>query len=154
MAANEGVIEGNDLMLYVETAVGTWTPAAHATSHSIEPSMETRDRVSKDTGKWKKKVASLLGWTASVEALACYDGFSYHSLLALMIQRKPVKIKLSGRDAVDDNDNWKPEEIGDNYLEGMALITGLPKKAPLNEDATFTCSFDGDGPLEPKVVAA
>lgn len=154
MAANTGVIEGQDLVLFIETAPGTWTAVAHGTSHSIEPTMETRDRLSKDTGKWKGKVGSLLGWTASCEALACYDGTSYHTLFALWVARTPVKLKLAGRDAVDDNDTWKPEEIGDKYLEGMALITGLPLNAPNNEDATFSISFDGDGPLESKTVAA
>lgn len=154
MAANTGVIEGQDLVLFIETAPGTWTPVAHGTSHSIEPSMETRDRLSKDTGKWKGKVASLLGWTASCEALACYDGTSYHTLYALMITRAEVKLKLAGRDAVDDNDNWVPEEIGDKYLEGGAFITGLPLTAPNNEDATFSISFEGNGPLELKTVAA
>lgn len=146
-----GVIEGQDLLLYIDVA-GTPTPIAHATSHSIEPTAETRDRVSKDTGKWKAKVAGLLGWTASCEALACYDGYGYHDLLALMIAREPVTIKLAGRDAVDTNDNWQAEEVGDKYLEGEAIITGLPKNAPNNEDSKFSVSFEGTGPLVPKTV--
>jgi predicted secreted protein len=153
MPVNTGVIEGQDLMLYVESAPSVWTPVAHATSHSIEPSAETRDRLSKDTGKWKTKVAGLLGWTASCEALACYDGSSFHTLYALMIARTPVKLKLAGREAVNTNDNFKPEVIGDSYLEGSAFITGLPLTAPNNEDATFSCSFEGTGPLAVKTVA-
>lgn len=151
--AKTGVIEGQDLLMYVDVS-GTPTPIAHATSHSIEPSAETRDRVSKDTGKWRTKVAGLLGWTASCEALACYDGYGYYDLLALMIAREPVTIKLAGRDAVDENDNWQAEAVGDKYLEGQAIITGLPKTAPNNADATFSISFEGTGPLEPKTVAA
>jgi predicted secreted protein len=151
---NSGVIEGTDLLLYIETAPGVWTPVAHATTHSIEPSMETRERLSKDTGKWKQKVAGLLDWKASCEALACYDGNSYHTVYALMIARAKVKLKLAGRDAVDENDNWKEEELGDQFLEGDAFITGLPLTAPNKEDATFSISFDGTGPLEPKTVAA
>ena len=153
MPANTGVIEGNDLILYIEVA-GVFTPVAHSTQHTIEPTAETRDRLSKDTGKWKTKVAGLLDWKAGCEALACYDGYSYHSLFALMIARAPVKLKLAGRDAVDSNDNWKPEQIGDNYLEGSAIIASLPKTAPNNADATFSISFEGTGPLEAKQVAA
>lgn len=148
MPANSGVIEGQDLLIFVGADA-----IAHATTHSIEPSAETRDRLSKDTGKWKTKVVGLLGWTASCEALACYDGNSYHTLYAMMIARTPVTLKLAGREAVDSNDTWKPEQVGDKYLEGLAIITGLPLTAPNNEDATFSCSFEGTGPLESKTVA-
>ena len=153
MPANSGVIEGQDLLLYIDVE-GTPTPVAHAKTHNLEPSAEVRDRVSKDTGKWKNKVAGLLDWKASCEALAMYDGYNYHSLFALMVARAPVTLKLAGRDAVDDNDNWTPEEVGDTYYEGSAIITGLPLTAPNNEDATFSCSFEGTGALEPKTVAA
>ena len=153
MAANTGVIEGQDLLLYIDVA-GVPTAIAHATSHSLEVTMETRDRVSKDTGKWATKVAGILGWTASCEALAMYDGYNYHSLFDLMVARTPVTVKLAGRIAVGDNDNWKTEQVGDSYYEGQALITGLPLTAPNNEDATFSCSFEGTGELEKKTVPA
>ena len=149
MAANTGVIDGNDLIIEVNGEA-----IAHATTHSLEPTAETRERLSKDTGKWKGRVPSLLDWKASCEALACYDGNSYHTLFALMIARTPVTLKLSGRPAVDANDNWKPEAIGDTYYEGLAIITGLPLTAPLNGDATFSCSFEAAGALVPKTVAA
>ncbi|PTN08042.1 putative secreted protein [Mangrovibacterium marinum] len=152
MAANTGVIEGQDLILYIEVE-GVPTPIAHSTQHTLEPSVETRDRVSKDTGKWKNKVAGLLDWKAGCDALACYDGFSYATLFGLMISRQPVTLKLAGRDAVDSNDNWTPEQAGDTYFEGEAIISSLPKTAPNNADATFSVSFEGTGELTAKTVA-
>lgn len=150
---NTGFIVGTDLLLYIETAAGVWTPIAHATSHSIEPSMETRDRATKDTGKWKGKVAGLLGWTASCEALALYDGYSWHDLFALFTNRTKVKIKLAGRTA-GTTGQYIPELAGDKYAEGSAYITSMPLTAPNNEDATMSVSFEGDGELEQKTVAA
>ena len=147
MAANTGIIEGQDLIIEVNGV-----PIAHATSHSIEPSSETRERLSKDTGKWKGRVAGLLDWTASCDALACYDGNSYFTLLALMINREKVTLKMAGRAAVDANDNWTPEQVGDKYLEGEAYITGLPLSAPNNDDATFSCSFEAASKLEIKTI--
>ena len=149
MAANTGVIEGQDLLVFYNGAA-----IAHATSHSIEPSGETRDRVSKDTGKWKQKVAGLLGWKANCEALACYDGNSHHTLHALMLARTAVTVKLGGRTTLGGNDNFKLAQIGDKYLEGTAFITGLPLTAPNNADATFSCSFEGTGKLEVKTKLA
>lgn len=148
---NTGVIEGQDLVLYIEVA-SVWTPIAHSKSHTLEPSGQTRERSSKDTGKWVHKVMSLLSWTAGCEALACHDGFSYNDIFALWVNRQPVKIKIAGRDAVDSNDTWTPEQVGDTYFEGQALIVNIPKNAPNNEDATFSISFEGTGKLEPKTV--
>jgi len=151
MAANTGIIEGQDLIVFVDVA-GTPTPIAHTTSHTIEVTLGTRDRVSKDTGKWARKMPNLLGWTMNVEALATYDGYGYHDLFDLQIARTPVTIKSAGRAAVDSNDTWAPEQVGDAYYEGSAYITGLPMSAPNNEDGTFSCSFEGDGELEKKTV--
>lgn len=150
---NTGVIEGQDLVLYIDVA-GTPTPVAHSTSHTLEPSGETRDRVSKDTGKWKTKVMGLLDWTAGCEALACYDGYTYKDIFALFVARAPVTIQIAGRDAVDANDNWTAEQVGDTYFEGDALIANLPLNMPNNEDATFSISFEGTGELKPLTVAA
>lgn len=150
---NQGVIEGQDLVLFIDVA-GAPTPVAHSTSHTLEPSGDVRDRVSKDTGKWKKKVMGLIGWTAGCEALACYDGYSYKDIFALFVARQPVLLKLAGRAAVDDNDTWTPEDAGDTYFEGNAIIASMPLTAPNNEDATFSISFEGDGELTPKEVAA
>jgi predicted secreted protein len=151
--ANTGVIQGQDLLLYIETATGVWTPIAHATSHTIEPNMEVRDRASKDTGKWKGKVAGLLGWTASAEALALYDSYSWHDLYALFIARTKVKLKLAGRATATDA-TWVAEQTADKYVEGDAYITSMPLTAPNNEDATMSITFEGDGKLEPKTVPA
>jgi predicted secreted protein len=153
MAGNQGVIEGQDVVIFIDVE-GTPTPVAHSTSHTLEPSGETRPRVSKDTGKWKSKVMGLLDWKAGCEALRCYDGFSYNDLFAIMVNREPITLKLAGRDAVDDNDTWKPEQVGDTYFEGDALIVGLPTTAPNNEDATFSIQFEGTGALTPKTVEA
>jgi predicted secreted protein len=149
--AKTGVFEGQDLIVFVEVE-GTMTPIAHCTSHTLEVNTDVRDRLSKDTGRWKGKKAGLLGWTISVEALATYDGYGYHDLFDLQIAREPVTIKAAGRAAVDDNDTWQAEEVGDNYYEGKALISGLPMNAPNVEDATFTCNFEGDGELTKKEV--
>lgn len=151
MAANTGFIVGQDLLLYIETTTGVWTPIAHATSHTIEPSMEIRDRATKDTGKWKGKVPGLLGWTASCEALALYDSYSWHDLFALFKNRTKVKLKLAGR-AAGTEGQYVPEQVGDKYMEGSAYITSMPLTAPNMEDATMSVSFEGDGELEQKTV--
>lgn len=147
MAANTGIIEGQDLLVYVDA-----TPIAHSTTCTMTPTMETRDRVTKDTGKWKSKKAGLLDWEVTSEGLAMYGSGNYNDLYAAMITRAPVTIKFSGRDAVDDNDTWTAQQDGDTYYEGQGYITNLPETAPNNEDATFTITITGDGELGQKTL--
>ena len=137
MAANTGIIEGQDLLLY---AGGT--AIAHSTSCVFSPSVEVRDRLTKDTGKYKTKVGGLIDWEVSADALAAYDGHNYHTLFALMIARAAITVKFAGRTV---GENWKTEQVGDKYFEGSAIITSMPLTAPNNADATFSITLAGTG---------
>lgn len=145
MAANTGVIEGQDLLLYVNS-----TAVAHSQTCTMSPTVEVRDRLSKDTGKYKGKVAGLIDWEVSADALAAYDGHSFSTLYALMIARTALTIKFAGRAAVGTSDNWKAEQVGDKYFQGSAIITAMPLSAPNNADATFSITLAGTGLLELK----
>lgn len=151
MAANEGIIEGQDLLVYVATVA-----IAHSTTCAMTPTMETRTRATKDTGKFVNRVGGLLDWEVTAEALAMYGTGNYNTLLTAMLTRQPVTVKFAGRDAsaTPTDDDWTPEEIGDTYYEGQALITNLPLTAPKNADATFSITLSAAGKLEIKTVAA
>lgn len=154
MAANTGVKQGQDIILYIETETSTWSAIGHGTNHSVEEDMETRDRASKDTGMWRRKVPGLLGWSVSCEALSLYDGYTYHDIKALKDARNLVKVKVAGRAAVGDNDTWVPEATDDKYLQGSGYITSLSENHPNNEDSTLSVTIEGDGELETKTVTA
>jgi predicted secreted protein len=150
MAANTGFIEGQDYVLSIMVST-TWTPIAHSTSHTLEVNMETRDRSSKDTGRWKGKVAGLLGWSATSESLALYDSYSFFDLKALMDARTKVQVKLAGRAAGGaGDDTYKATAVGDDYYEGYGYITALSLNAANASDATCSCTIEGDGELESK----
>lgn len=149
MAANTGIIEGQDLVVYVNG-----TAVAHSTTCTISPTVEVRDRLSKDSGKYKGKVAGLIDWEVSAESLAAYDGHSYHTLYGLMVARAALVVKFTGRAAVGASDNWKAIQIGDKYFEGSAIITSLPLTAPNNADSTFSITLAGTGQLELKTKSA
>jgi predicted secreted protein len=142
MAANTGIIEGQDLVLYVSGSA-----VAHSTTCTLSPTVETRERISKDTGKYKTKVAGLIDWEVSADALACYGTTNYMALYLLMIARTPLAVKFQGRAAVDALDNWIPEATGDKYYTGNAIITSMPMTAPNNADATFSITLSGTGTL-------
>lgn len=137
MAANTGFIQGQDLVVYIGS-----NAVAHSTSCVFTPSVETRPRISKDTGGFNAKVAGLGDWEISADALACYDGHSYFELLALLQAKDPVTVKFSGR-PTDSSGYFTPEAVGDKYITGSGIITQLPLTAPNNADATFSITIAG-----------
>lgn len=60
MAANTGIIDGGDILVYLNTGtveVPVWSPAFHCTECSIEHSTELLTRKTKDTEKSAMKRA-------------------------------------------------------------------------------------------------
>jgi hypothetical protein len=141
--ANTGVIHGGDIMLFIETAGPVWTPGAHATSHSISHSMSPREISSKDTGRYTNIKPGKHGVsTITIEALRCYDGFSYFSLKALMDNDTPVAFKYSGRTTAAIE---VAEASGDKYESGTGYITALQSTDPHDNNATMSCTISISG---------
>ena len=146
--ANTGIIQGQDLVVYVDGSA-----VAHSTNCVFTPSVEVRDRVSKDTGKYKTKVAGLIDWEVSADGLACYGSGNYFALYTKMLLRAEVDIKFAGRSAGDGTENYTAEADDDYFYSGHALITALPLTAPNNADATFSITLAGTGePLQEQAV--
>lgn len=142
------VTSGSDLMLFVETTGGTYTSIAYATSCSVELSAETSETTSKDhTGGWSTSVVRKLSWTASSENLYA-DGLAngYDLMYDAFINKTPIDIYFCVK--ADDEmtgDTWTK---GTGGYKGQVLITGLSANAPDGENATFSVSMTGYGPLD------
>lgn len=142
MARQTGnIIEGRDLMLYVEVLTGdatTYVPQAAATSHTITYTGETKERVTKDTanGAFSEKKVTKLGVSIKCEALVSFgDAAGYDKLLDIMKKREAVKLKYG----------FAQEEAGDKYEEGMFVITSLEQTSAAGEDATYSATFENSG---------
>jgi len=145
---NTGVIFGGDMLFYVEVSAGTWTPVAHATSHTLSETAETITRKSKDTGKYPIRKVIGFDWTVKAEALKTYDGYGYHDLKTLYRAGLPIVVKMSGRTAGDG----VTELEGDKYEQGTGVITSVESSNAQGEDETFSITIEAAGPLETKAV--
>lgn len=152
MARKTGdIIEGRDLMMYINTASGgatpTYTPQAAATSHTITYSGETKERVTKDTanGAYGEKKVTKLSVSIKCEALVSFgDAAGYDKLLEVMKSREPVKLKYG----------FTQEQAGDKYEEGMFVITSLEQSSAADEDATYSATFENSGAVETRTKAS
>jgi predicted secreted protein len=146
----EGFVNGSDLLLFIDTSITStpeWTAVAHTTSHTVDYSSETKDRVTKDissNGKWKSKAVSGISATITCEGLMIYDSdkLSYKTILAKMKAGQTVLLKFGFRE----------EAEGDTYEQGLFVISSISQTSPAGEDTTFSATFENSGEVTTEVV--
>lgn len=145
MPANTGIIDGGDLLLYVEIAT-VWILIGEAKSHSLSSKSEVRTRRTKSTGIYPGRKITGLDATVSTDCLATYGAYGYFELLALQMAKTNVKLKLAGRLTAGKG---VAEAVGDKYLEATFVIDSVDLNASDGDDASFSASFSIDGAASP-----
>jgi TP901-1 family phage major tail protein len=135
--AHTGLINGTDLII----KVGSDT-VAYATSCSLELSADEIDQTSKDSGGWKDIAAGLRSWNMSADALyvnnaaaSSEDGFP--ELTTALIARTAVTVHFTFGTAA----------TGDYVYSGSAIITSLSLSSGVEDQATYSVTFNGTGAL-------
>lgn len=144
------IINGDDLLLYIDTGEdpGTpqWVAVANATKHQIVTTSETKERTTKDIrGKWKGKQVVGLSTSITCDALVGKEGYGYKDLLKIQKQGKAVKLKYGFREGV--------EAEGDEYEEGLFIITSLERNDDAKEDSSMSAKFENSGEVETKTAS-
>jgi predicted secreted protein len=131
MAMTTDIINGTDLLLYVEGVA-----VAGATTHSLTLNSETRDTTNKDTAKWRTVRGGRLTWGLSGSGMFSFDAtFGHAQLMALLIAGTVVTLKFS------------TEVAGNTHYSGEAIITKCDMEAPDGQNTTYSYEFVGYGPL-------
>jgi len=140
------VLNGTDLMLFI-TQGGTAKTIAFAKSHKLDIKGKTREISSKDSGIWDEKVMGRLGWSISADAMATIDqpSFNYDDLVALMVARTPIAVFSST--ATGTAPGWVHATGAGSGYTGNAIITDLSLDAKDDDNATFSITLEGTGPL-------
>lgn len=143
--ANTGIIDGGDLLLYVEIAA-VWTLIGEAKSHTLSRKSEVRTRRTKITGKYPARKVIGLDATVTTDCLATYGTYGYYELCALQEAKTAVKLKLAGKVTAGDS---LAEDVGDKYQEATFVIDSIDLNASEGDDAGYTASFSIDGGASP-----
>lgn len=139
------IIKGDELMIFKGT-----TALAYATSHSLSISGNTVSVASKDHGFWGASDIGNLTWEATTENL--YTENDYDALFQAMVAKTPIDIVFAKASNYDENGLV---EVGGSVqawtqgagYKGKAVITSLQANAPTGENATYSATFTGAGPL-------
>jgi len=170
-------ILGSDLILMVFDGT-EYKPLAHATSHSLEVSRESRSISSKSTGDFNAADYGKYTWSGSADALVSYDTdkVSFDTLLDMQIARTKIKIVSIplGTGPADDTgattpiadaaglkessptsvENASTFKLGATYRYGEAVLTSVSLSAGGDDSASYSISFSGATPLTKATVAA
>lgn len=141
------IIKGDELQLFLNDSAPLW-----ATSHTISVSGGTLDRATKDDGFWGSSEVGNLTWELTAECL--YSDDQYDDMFDMMVNRTRTLVKfckvsnysVNGLISVGgDVQAWQPEAKG---LMGYATVTSLTANANTGENATYSITFTGAGPLK------
>lgn len=141
------IIKGDELQLFLNNGA-----PKYATSHVLTITGSQLDIASKDHGFWGASEVGKLTWELTAECL--YTDGDYDSMFQMMIAHTPItlsfaKVKnysVNGLSSVGgDVAAWVPDVV---QRRGNAYVTSLTANANTGENATYSITFTGAGPLK------
>ena len=141
------IIKGDELQLFLNNGAPKF-----ATSHTLTLSGSTLDTDTKDHGFWGSSEVGKLTWELTAECL--YTDGDYDAMFDMMIAHTPItlsfaKVKnysVNGLSSVGgDVAAWIPDVV---QRRGNAYVTSLTANANTGENATYSITFTGAGPLK------
>lgn len=139
--ATDNIINGTLCVIKTGADHATATAFAFSTSASISLSMDTRDISNKSSAGWRELLEAQMSWSASVEGLYALNDASssavknYDDLYALLTSRTATFLELSSG------------VTGDKYYYGQVFLTSLEQSAPMEDNMTFSATFEGTAAL-------
>lgn len=140
------IIKGDELQLFLGSSAPKF-----ATAHSVTITGNTLDRNTKDDGFWGSSSIGKITWELTAECL--YTDGDYDAMFDMMIRREKFMLRFArvknydanGLVAVGGHVNaWQPDVKG---KQGYATITSITANANTGENATYSVTFTGAGPL-------
>lgn len=109
------------------------TVVASLTNLTFNKTMETRETTNKDSGGNAAFLEGKKSWTMSASGLLDFaaTGITFDELLTLMDSRAAVFVV------------WDTELSGEKYYYGSAFITELSTEGGVEDNQTFSISFQG-----------
>lgn len=141
------IVKGDALMLFMGGEA-----LAYAKNHTLTITGNTVDISSKDHGYWGASEVGNLTWEIQTENL--YTQENYDDLFDAMVAKTPVDVVFANAANYDENglkavggtvEKWTASTTSGH--KGKAVITSLTVNANTGENATYSATFTGTGPI-------
>jgi len=133
MAASTSVMNSTDVVIIVASEI-----VGKMTSASLSVTMATRDISTKDSAGWMEVLEGQKSWTLSGEGLVVYNNTGKATpddIYTLLSNRTAVAIEFGS------------ETTDEKYYSGSGFFTEFSTDAGVEDNATFSFSFQGTGTL-------
>jgi len=133
MAASTSVMNSTDVVIKVGSEI-----VGKMTSASLSVTMATRDISTKDSAGWMEVLEGQKSWTLSGEGLVVYNNSGKATpddIYTLLSNRTAVAIEFGS------------ETTDEKYYAGSGFFTEFSTDAGVEDNATFSFSFQGTGVL-------
>ena len=149
------ILKGNRLQLWLHDNNETKT-LIFATAHTLSVTGNTESSQNKDSSLWNFSEIGSFDWEITADCL--YTDNSYDLLFDLMLAGEPIQVTFSevlnydnnglvrgGNTDTDAPTEWVPDP--DKARTGYVIVSALNENANSGENATFSVTFTGTGPL-------
>lgn len=138
MAAATSIMNATDVLIQFSTDGSTYDEVGRMTNASLSISMETRDTSNKDSAGFRELLGGQRSWSLAGDGLVVYslsgaDGYS--DLFGYWNNRTNLYVKFGSVTADEKS------------YSGRGFITSLDQEAGVEDNATFSFSFEGTGAL-------
>jgi TP901-1 family phage major tail protein len=138
MAVSTAIMNATDVLIQFSTDNVTFDEVGRMTNASLSISMETRDTSNKDSAGFRELLSGQRSWSLAGDGLVVYsltgaDGF--HDLFGYWNNRTNLYVKFGSVSG------------GEKNYSGRGFITSLDQEAGVEDNATFSFSFEGTGAL-------
>lgn len=150
-----GIIKGKKLMLFIEDG-SEYISVGYATNHTLSTSASTisvshKDLADAGSGKWDDQNIDTLSWTITTENFYANDaeGVTFADLYTYYASGAILNVKFgvaANSTSGVPTGGWQAPTTGD-VLSGQVVITSLDVNAPVDDNASFSITFTGKGPL-------
>lgn len=133
MAASTSVMNSTDVVIKVGSEI-----VGKMTSASLSVSMATRDTSTKQSAGWMEVLEGQKSWTLSGEGLVVYNNTGKTTpdeIYTYLSTRAAVAIEFGS------------ETTDETYYSGSGFFTEFTTDAGVEDNATFSFSFQGTGVL-------
>lgn len=138
MAASTSVMNSTDVVVRIGTDGVTYENVGKMTNASLSVTMATRDTSTKDSSGWMEVLEGQKSWTLSGEGLVVYNNSGKATpddIYGHLSSRTLIYIEF-GSEATDEK-----------YYSGTGYFTEFSTDAGVEDNATFSFSFQGTGTL-------
>ena len=150
------IVKGKKLMCFVKSGEGTYKSIGFSTNHTLSTSASTisvshKDLADAGAGKWDDQEIDTLSWTITSESFYANqaEGITFADLWNYYAAGTVLDLKFG---VAADNTSGAPTggwvvPSSGTVLSGKAIISSVDLNAPVDDNASFSITFQGKGAL-------